>query len=95
MKKTLLTIAIVLGMTMTTFANGGGLFQRNYNAENGKSGYVFYNTDNSFFTKDDIQTPLLPSHGGDQDQPAPLGSGIVALMGLGAAYLVAKKRREE
>ena len=26
---------------------------------------------------------------------APIGSGIIVLMGLGAAYLVGKKRREE
>ena len=44
----------------------------------------------------DAGTPMMPYHSNDgTDQPAPLGSGIVALVGLGAAYLVAKKRREE
>jgi hypothetical protein len=39
---------------------------------------------------------LLPSsHGQTDDSSAPLGSGVVVLMGLGAAYLVAKKRKEE
>ena len=93
MKKTIVTIAILLGMTVTSFA-AGGLFQRNINAENGKSGYVFYNTDNGFFTKDDIPAPLLPAHGMTEDQPAPLGSGIAVLLGLGAAYLAGKKRKD-
>ena len=95
MKKTIVTIAIVLGLTMTSFASGG-LFQRGVNADNGKSGYVFYKTDNGYFMREDgVPTPLLPGHGSEVDQPAPLGSGIAVLLGLGAAYLVGKKRREE
>ena len=84
MKKLALTIAIVLGLSMTTFADGGGLFQRgnmpqgqNSNREGG------------------VTTPGLPGHGQPGDQPAPLDSGIAVLMGLGAAYLVSKKQREE
>ena len=38
----------------------------------------------------------LPSHGLNQDQDgAPLGSGIAVLTALGAAYMVAKKRKED
>ena len=44
---------------------------------------------------DVINTPMLPSHGATDNQPAPLGSGIAVLMGLGAAYMVAKKRKED
>ena len=33
MKKIALTLAIVLGLSMTTFADGGGLFQRGANPE--------------------------------------------------------------
>ena len=41
-------------------------------------------------------TPILPSgHGGDGDVDAPLGSGIAVLVGLGAAYAMAKRRKEE
>ena len=94
MKKLTLTIAIVLGLGMSAFA-GGSLFQRNYNAENGKSGYVYFNENYRLFYEDDGPTPLMPNHGLDENQDAPLGSGIVMLMGLGAAYMVAKKRREE
>ena len=38
---------------------------------------------------------LLPnSHGQETDSGAPLGSGVVVLLGLGGAYLVAKKRKD-
>ena len=94
MKKLTLTIAIILGISMTTFADGG-LFQRNYNANNGKSGYVYFSQKNSIFENNNVEAPLLPSHGEDDNQAAPMGSGIAVLMGLGAAYMVAKKRREE
>ena len=80
MKKLALTIAIVLGLGMASFAQGGGLFQRGTN-----DGYAFNRED----------TPGLPGHGSTGNQDTPLGSGIVALMGLGAAYLVGKKRNEE
>ena len=95
MKKLALTIAIILGMTMTTFADGG-LFQRGYNAKNGYSGYTYFG--NNELTEGDgesVATPMLPAHGEAGNQPAPVGSGIAVLMGLGAAYMVAKKRREE
>ena len=40
---------------------------------------------------------LLPTqHGTNTDtNGTPLGSGVAVLLGLGAAYLVGKKRREE
>jgi hypothetical protein len=38
--------------------------------------------------------PALPGHGSEGNQPAPLGSGIAVLIGLGAAYAVAKKRED-
>lgn len=83
MKKLVLTIAIVLGLSMTNFAahDGGGLFQR---------GAIDENTSNR-----EGGVPTLPGHGETGDQDAPLGSGIVLLAGLGAAYLVGKKRNEE
>ena len=95
MKKLTLTIAIILGMATTTFADGGGLFNRGNNARNGASGYSYFSTDGLSDIRTDEPTPLLPMHGLDDNQDAPLGSGIVVLMSLGAAYMVAKKRREE
>lgn len=77
-----MTLAIVLGLGTASFAQGG-LFQRGATEENTSSrdGGVF--------------TPGLPGHGETGDQDAPLGSGIVLLASLGAAYLVGKKRNEE
>lgn len=82
MKKLALTIAIVLGLSMTTFAEGGGLFQRGSEPDNG----YYSNRGNG---------PVLPGHGGEGDQDAPVGTGIAVLTALGAAYLVGKKRNEE
>ena len=93
MKKTIITLSIILGITMTSFADGG-LFNRGNNAKYGQnSGYIYFNAKDA--VREDVATPLLPSHGSDDNESAPLGSGIAVLMGLGAAYMVAKKRREE
>ena len=91
MKKIVLTIAVVLGLSMTTFAapNGGGLFHRGAEIEDNKGGY--YNRNAS---------PMMPvTHNniydanGSNGEQVPVGSGIAVLVGLGAAYLVGKKRK--
>ncbi|MBQ6770383.1 MAG: hypothetical protein IJP44_05325 [Bacteroidales bacterium] len=67
-----------------TAQNGGGLFERGYvsnEASNPRSGESLLS--------------LPGSHGSDSDADAPMGSGIAVLMGLGVAYVVAKKRKEE
>ena len=88
MKKLTLTIAILLGLGMTSFAEGGGLFNRANSAGS-----------NTYFTEGreitDNSTPALPVHGSDQNQDAPLGSGIVLLTAMGAVYLVGKRRKED
>ncbi len=89
MKKLTLTLAIVLGMTMTSFADGGGLFQRGTMPEQ-ETGIFGKGTRTS--------TPLLPLHNETTDQDAdevPMGTGIAVLAVLGGAYLVGKKRREK
>ena len=96
MKKLALTIAIVLTMGLNVFAQydedkygiqpwfESGLLGRGDASSGGTRG----DGDPSF---------LLPgSHGGSGDASAtPLGSGIAVLVGLGAAYMVAKKRKED
>ena len=92
MKKLIATTAIILGLSMTSFAQGG-LFHRGASAEGETADYSL-SKGGSRATGEAI--PMLPSHNStNESQTAPVGSGIVALMGLGAAYLVAKKRREE
>ena len=85
MKKLVLTIAIVLGLSMSTFADGGGLFQRGVNPEE----------EHGYFNRETTVTPMLPNHNLEGNQDAPLGTGIAVLAVLGGAYLVGKKRREE
>ena len=134
MKKLIVTIAIVLGMGVTSFAQGEYYGSVNPTEDNG-----FFNLGKGFFNNGD-DMPLLPeiseygeedfafsnysqdngenglfgmgalydrgnrngsplvlpgTHDSDQDQDGPLGSGIAVLMGLGAAYLVGKRRKEE
>ena len=91
MKKTLVTIAIVLGLGMTAFADpyGGGLFKRGTVIDDEE----FYGA--GYYRDGGMLTPGLPNHNLGDNQDAPVGSGIVLLTALGGAYLVAKKRKEE
>ena len=81
MKKSVIILAIVLGLSMTTYADGnrGGLFQRGETPEQTRDGGM----------------PALPSHGQTGNQNAPLGSGIAVLMGLGVAYAIGKRNKEK
>ena len=87
MKKLALTLAIVLGLGMASYANGGGLFGQGQATPEESATTVM--TGNRLGG-----APGLPGHGSDTNQPAPLGSGIAVLFGLGAAYAFAKKREE-
>ena len=84
MKKLALTVAIVLGLGLTTFAdpNGGGLFQRGAQPQ-------------GMLRDGEPMMPALPNHGSSNNEDAPLGTGITAMTLLGAAYLVGKKRKED
>ena len=92
MKKLSMILALVLGLGMSTFAQE-----------------TLFDSDDMFveqglFGRGDIYeeelrgggAPFLPGHNesDNQDGDGPIGSGIVVLMGLGAAYAFAKKREE-
>ena len=92
MKKLVITIAIIFGMTFAASAQyfgdngqpqGGGLFGRGATPENS------LNTQGG-----NGATPLLPIHGQDTNQDAPLGSGALLLIGFGAAYAMTKKSKK-
>ena len=89
MKKQIITIAIVLGLSMTSFAQGG-LFHRGANAD-GTPAEVSLTGDGTKGNRSG--EPLLPMHNQTDSQPAPLGSGIALLTALGAGYVVAKRRK--
>ena len=88
MKKSLLTIAIVLGMSIGAFAQGG-LFQYG-DVSDGNSVPSWYSLDQNQKARQNM--PLLPDHGQGTNQNAPLGSGALLLMGFGAAYALKKKK---
>ena len=91
MKKIITTMAIILGLSLSTFADPtGGLFNRGNNMANGGGGSSYFN---SGTRNSGVDTPALPSHGESGNQDAPLDSGIALLTALGVAYLVGKKRR--
>ena len=88
MKKLIMTIAIVLGLGMSTFAQEEMMYE-----ERGLFGKGNMSNRGLF---DEFLPPMDYETEDNQDaDQGPLGSGIAVLMGLGAAYLVGKKRREE
>ena len=93
MKKLVLTIAIVLGMTLGASAQ--------YYDKDGKPGEnhgLFGRGSGLYRTTDDpLLPPGLPEFNSveDGDADAPLGSGALLLVGFGAAYAMAKKNRKE
>jgi len=85
-------LAIVLATGTACFAQyGGGLFQRGEVSEDTYFSYYYGYND----TRTENGLINLPgSHGGTDDAQAPLGSGILLLTGMGAAYLVSKKKKD-
>ena len=86
MKRTILTSAIILGLSMTTFADSGGVFQRGAGRIEPTGG--LYNRETG------VSLPIIPGHGYEDNLDAPLSGGIAVLTVFGAAYLVGKKRKE-
>jgi hypothetical protein len=83
MKKLILTAAIVLSMGIGAFAQQGEGALLRSNATRGDR---------------NLTTPSIPQGFGettDANADTPIGSGIAVLVGLGAAYMVAKKRKED
>lgn len=86
MKKLAIIIALVLGMNTLTFAQGG-LFKRGDEPDQQLNG-----------GREGSEMPLLPTQhnqGGNHDADAPLGSGTIVLLGLGAGYAVVRRKRSE
>jgi hypothetical protein len=92
MKKLMITTALVIGLGMCAFADNGGLFERGKVSDDSYYG-MGHPRDGIYYT------PILPYHELDTNQPAdivlPLTDGLAVLLGLGAAYWVGKKRKEE
>lgn len=95
MKKLMLTTAIVLALGLCSFAQQGeGSLRRS------KEYQQSYRNNGGGTGEGNSPGLTLPSGFGqtgdaNADANGPLGSGIAVLLGLGAAYMVGKKRREE
>jgi len=92
MKKLALTIAIVLGISLGAFAQGG-LFQYGFVSDEEYYGSAFWAIDENNRLQEGL-FPGLPNHNQDDNQNAPLGGGALLLIGFGAAYAL-KKRKEK
>ena len=89
MKKLALTIAIIFGLGIGVYAQGG-LF--GYGAVSDEEYYgAGYGYNDPYRTGN---MPLLPGHGETDNQTAPLGGGALLLIGFGTAYAL-KKRKEQ
>ena len=101
MKKIALTIAIVLEMTVGAMAQqyGGGLFERgNVSDEVYYGSGSYYDDYFSNLRNGLINLPNEFGNNGDfngETGNAPLGGGVLVLIGLSAAYAVSSKRREK
>ena len=83
MKKSILILSLVLGLTIgATAQEGSGLFKRG-EAQEEENAHGLRGGD----------TPGLPGHGHNTDQPAPLGGGALLLIGFGAAYAMSKRNK--
>ena len=86
MKKLALTVAIVLSMGLSVMAQDGGLLNRGVSFDKQQRGGL----------RDGDNPPVVPGEfGGNGNWNGPLGSGVAVLLGLGAAYLIGKKRNEK
>lgn len=97
MKKLLLTVTILFGMTLGAYAEWS-LESSNSNINYGEGGMFgrgkSMNTGVGSGFRNNFGLILPINHGLEGDSVAPLGGGVVVLLGMGGAYLVAKKRRK-
>lgn len=90
MKKILFAVALILTIGLCANAQRGGrdgFFNDWDEMSNGLDKFDDFGNG--------LRDPGLPGGHGGGDTPAPLGSGLVVLTALGAAYAVARRKREE
>ena len=76
MKKVLVTLSLVLTLGLGASAQSDAFFS-------------YSDVDNQ--NRQSNGLPALPMRGQSDDQPAPVGSGLLILAGLGAAYALKRK----
>ena len=80
MKKKILAIAMFVALGLSANTQSDGFFTSNYNQNRTGEGETW---------ADAAGLPL--SHGLEDSQSAPVGSGLLVLAGLGVAYAMRKK----
>ena len=78
MKKVLVTLSLVLTLGLGASAQSDAFFS-------------YSDVDNQ--NRQSNGLPALPMRGQSDDQPAPVGSGLLILAGLGAAYALKRKNK--
>lgn len=86
MKKTIISLAILLSITFGASAQNRGLFDRGPERQ---SYGDYYNREG-----EGSLLGLPTSHGDSNDQNAPLGSGALLLIGISAAYAIKKTNKK-
>ena len=89
MKKLFFTLALALCMVLTASAQNRGLF--GYGQAKGETEESYWGFENRGLTGG---LSLPNAHGESGDTPAPLGMGTALLIGMGAAYMITKKRKK-
>lgn len=82
MKRIVLSIALVLTLGLSVNAQSDGFFKSTYQDANEEAR-----------TGTGRALPGVPGFGGDEDVDAPLGSGLLLLAGMGAAYALRRKNK--
>ena len=82
MKRIVLSIALVLTLGLSVNAQSDGFFKSTYQDANEEAR-----------TGTGRALPGVPGFGGEEDKPAPLGSGLLLLAGMGAAYALRRRRK--
>ncbi len=80
MKRIVLSIALVLTLGLSVNAQSDGFFKSTYQDANEEA-------------RAGSALPGVPGFGGNEDKPAPLGSGLLLLAGMGAAYALRRKNK--
>ena len=91
MKKPIITLAIILGITLGASAQNGGLFGKG--PDRGYYDEYYDSYDNREGGAFGFSLPT--SHGQDNDESAPLGSGALLLIGFGAAYVGLRRKNQK
>ena len=79
MKKVFVTLSLILTLGLGANAQSDAFFTYNDVDNQNRSGSTA------------VMTPGLPGQGIGDDQPAPLGSGLLLLAGMGAAYALRRR----